>query len=103
MLHLREFFEANEFGHLNRTEFANFAEVIAEKVRNHKQLGHFFCAGLQFVSQLRVARWIARSWAGSFNRPGQDVRAAQAQEEFGRGRDNLEISAIEERSKRCGR
>ena len=52
VLDLREAFEADEFGYLDRAKFADFPEVIAQQVRYHHQFGHFFVAGLEFIGEL---------------------------------------------------
>src|SRR6266699_7356863 len=100
MLHLGEFFQTNKLGHLHRTEFADFSQVIAEQVSNHHQFRHFFGAGLQLVSKLRVSRRIAGPGTRPLYWPRLYVRTAQTQKEFRRGRYNLEIAAIHIRRKR---
>ena len=95
MLDLGITFESDEFGNLDRTEFAHFAEIIAQEIGDHDEFGHFLGTRLEFVSELGVASGICGAWPGAFDGPGLDVRAAEPKEKFGRRRGEFEIVAIE--------
>ena len=73
VLHLRVAFQAHQFRHLHGAIFAHPAQIVAEQVGDHNQFSHFLGAGLEFVSQLRVAGGIGRARAGALDRPCLDL------------------------------
>ena len=103
MLDLRVAFEADEFRNVNAAEFAHAPEIVAQKIGYHHQLGHFLSAGLEFVSELRIARRIRIAWTGAFNGTRLDVRAAQAQKALRRTARELEIYSVQISGERRGR
>ena len=72
-------FEADEIGHLDGTEFADAAEVVAEEVSDHDQFGDFLGAGLEFVAELGVAGGIGMAGASALDGAGLNLRAAHAE------------------------
>src|SRR6266850_3860858 len=95
--------EPDEFGDLDGAKFANFSQVVAEKISDHNQLGHFFGAGLEFVSELRIARGIGRARSGALYGSRLNLRTAEAQEQFRGGGNDFEFSAVEVSGERGGR
>lgn len=100
VLNVAEPFEAGEVGDVHGAELGDTAEVVAEEIRDHDQLSHFFGVGLEFECKLGVTGGVDGTWAGAFDGAGANLASADAQEEFGRGRDQLKILGVEESRER---
>src|SRR3954447_24041528 len=103
MLDLRVAFEADEFGNVHAAKFAYAAEIVAHKVGDHDEFGHFLGAGLEFVGELRVARGIGIARARAFDRTRLNMRAAQIEKTLGRTAGELKIAGIQESGEGSGR
>jgi len=95
VLDLGKPFESNEFGDLEQSRIRRLAEIVAQEI----SIMTSSAISLELVWSSYVSWAIAsgdrRSVAECLDGAGLDVRAAEAQEKFGRGRGELEITAVE--------
>ena len=95
MLHLRELFQLRKLGHLHRTVFTNFAQIIAQQVYDHDILGPVLAAAQQLVGAGFIFNQSRAAGAGALDRPGFDHSALHAQEAFRRGAGDDEFAEVE--------
>ena len=100
---LGERLEAEHFGDLDAAELAHLAEVVAEQVGDHDELGDFLGGGLEFVSGAAVLVGIGKPRAGALDGAGLDAAAGNFQEGLGRRTEDFAAVELEVGGHRRGR
>ena len=94
MVDVLEFFVLEHVGDLDGAEFANLAEVVAEEVGDHDELGGFFFGPLQVEGGAGVEFGVGEAGTGSFDGPRLDFASGETKEGFGRGREDFASGEI---------
>lgn len=83
MVDVLEFFVLEHVGDLNGAEFANLAEVVAEEVGDHDELGGFFFGPLQVEGGAGIKFGVGEAGTGSFYGSRFDFAPGETKESFG--------------------
>ena len=94
VVNVLQFFKLEHVGDLDRAEFADLAEVVAEEVGDHDELGAFLFGILEVEGGLGVEFGISEAGAGSFDGAGLDLPAGETQKGFGRGREDFASTEV---------
>ena len=90
-----EFFELEHVGDLHGAVFTNLAEIVAEEVGDHDELGSFFFGTLEFEGRFGVEFGVGEAGAGAFDGAGFDFATGEAEEGLGRGREDFAAIKVE--------
>jgi len=104
MINLRETLHTPKIWRLHAPKFANLAEIVALKIRDHEQLGTLFFAQRQFTGTGGVPRrvlWESRPCA--LDRSRDNGATIHFQKQFGRGGEHRRAIKIQTGGMRCGR
>ena len=95
-----EFLELEELGDVDGAVVADLAEVVAEEVGDHDELGDFFGGGDEIVGGAFVVVGVGEAWSCAFDGAGLDGASGDAEEALGGGGEDLlgmaELGEVEE-------
>ena len=84
----------------DRSTLAGAADVVAQQIDDHGQLGIVFGAGHQLFPHGLVLAGIVPAGPGALDGPGFNMLAVQSQESLRRSRDQVMVAGVHEREKR---
>ena len=84
------------FGHLDRADLRDPADIVAAEVQQHQVFGQFLGVAQQVGGQRLVLGCVAAALAGAGERADGDRFVAQPDEDFRAGPDDGEAAEIEE-------
>ena len=81
--------QLEHFGNLDAAELAGLAEIVAQQVGDHDELGDFLLGCLEFKRRAAVLVRIGETRAGALDRAGLDAAAGDLQKRLRRGTEHF--------------